>query len=104
MFENLSCDLEIDENIPLVRKSRGYTLKALHYNCGGILQRTKILTVKAVDGDRGRPNRIVYSIKSGSGKFLLDSSTGEVRVAKLIDRDELGKLVFKILNFQNDLY
>uniref|UniRef100_H2YCE5 Cadherin domain-containing protein n=1 Tax=Ciona savignyi TaxID=51511 RepID=H2YCE5_CIOSA len=52
---------------------------------------TRVVTISAVDGDRGRPNDVVYSFVSGNndGKFLLDSS-GDVRVASRIDRDVIG--------------
>jgi len=51
-----------------------------------------VLTVSAVDGDRGQPNPIVYSLRSGNenGKFLLESSTGDIRVAAPVDRDVEG--------------
>uniref|UniRef100_F6Q874 Cadherin domain-containing protein n=1 Tax=Ciona intestinalis TaxID=7719 RepID=F6Q874_CIOIN len=56
-----------------------------------IAKGTSVVTISAIDGDRGQPNDVAYSIVSGNedGKFSLDSS-GDVRVASRIDRDVIG--------------
>ena len=61
-------------------------------NCVAVFQRTVVTTVQAQDGDRGRPNDIVYSLVSGTGRrmFALDSSTGQIRLFGDLDRDQPG--------------
>nr|CAD7442233.1 unnamed protein product [Timema bartmani] len=49
---------------------------------------TSVLQVKAVDGDRGINNRIVYSITQGSqGSFEIDADSGVVFTQQKLDRE-----------------
>ena len=49
---------------------------------------TEVMRVKAIDGDRGINNSIVYSITKGSeGDFEIDSTYGIVYTAKKLDRE-----------------
>nr|CAD7402101.1 unnamed protein product [Timema poppensis] len=49
---------------------------------------TPVLQVKAVDGDRGINNRIVYSITQGSqGSFEIDADSGVVFTQQKLDRE-----------------
>uniref|UniRef100_A0A8D8Q5N3 Cadherin-23 n=1 Tax=Cacopsylla melanoneura TaxID=428564 RepID=A0A8D8Q5N3_9HEMI len=49
---------------------------------------TSVLQVKAVDGDRGINNKIIYSISSGSlGIFDIDPNSGNIFTLKELDRE-----------------
>lgn len=49
---------------------------------------TSVLQVKAVDGDRGINNKILYTISSGSqGIFDIDGNTGNIFTLKELDRE-----------------
>ncbi|XP_049790252.1 putative neural-cadherin 2 [Schistocerca nitens] len=71
-----------------------------------------ILTVRAVDGDVGRPQDIVYSISGpgvapeGSGDddfFRVDPNTGEIFVLKPLDRDPpAGRPLWRFTAFAQD--
>ncbi|XP_066591300.1 cadherin-87A [Prorops nasuta] len=51
---------------------------------------TLVMTVKARDGDRGMPRRIIYELVTNPfDYFLLDGETGELRTAKPLDREAL---------------
>jgi hypothetical protein len=51
---------------------------------------TLVLTIKARDGDRGNPRKIVYDLISNPlDYFLIDSISGELRTAKPLDKEEL---------------
>lgn len=59
------------------------------------------MTVKARDGDRGMPRKIIYELVTNPfDYFLLDSDSGELRTAKPLDREALdnstGILTLKI--------
>lgn len=59
------------------------------------------MTVKARDGDRGMPRKIIYELVTNPfDYFLLDIETGELRTAKPLDREALqnstGVLTLKI--------
>ncbi|XP_059478412.1 cadherin-87A [Neocloeon triangulifer] len=54
---------------------------------------TLVLTVSARDGDRGRPRHVSYELVTNPDDyFLLDSNTGELRIAKPLDREALDNL------------
>nr|OXU29140.1 hypothetical protein TSAR_006401 [Trichomalopsis sarcophagae] len=62
---------------------------------------TLVMTVKARDGDRGMPRKIVYELVTNPfDYFLLDAETGELRTAKPLDREALenstGVLSFRV--------
>ncbi|CAK8672419.1 unnamed protein product [Clavelina lepadiformis] len=69
IFENLPYNRTIDENTDVG---------------------AEVVSIQAVDGDRGIPNDIAYSLIAGDdvGNFLMTSN--RVRVAKNIDRDRAG--------------
>uniref|UniRef100_A0A1B6L3B2 Cadherin domain-containing protein n=1 Tax=Graphocephala atropunctata TaxID=36148 RepID=A0A1B6L3B2_9HEMI len=51
---------------------------------------TLVMTVQARDGDRGQPRKIYYELVTNPlDYFLLDSTTGELRTAKPLDREAL---------------
>jgi hypothetical protein len=51
---------------------------------------TLVLKIEAKDGDRGAPRKIVYDIISNPmDYFLIDSSNGELRTGKPLDKEEL---------------
>lgn len=59
------------------------------------------MTVKARDGDRGMPRKIIYELVTNPfDYFLLDSETGELQTGKPLDREALenstGVLTLKI--------
>ncbi|KAJ8670760.1 hypothetical protein QAD02_002019 [Eretmocerus hayati] len=62
---------------------------------------TLVMTVKARDGDRGMPRKVVYELVTNPfDYFLLDMMTGELRTAKPLDREALdnstGVLSFRV--------
>ncbi|XP_014205128.1 cadherin-87A [Copidosoma floridanum] len=62
---------------------------------------TLVMTVKARDGDRGMPRKIVYELATNPfDYFLLDGTSGELRTAKPLDREALenstGVLTFGV--------
>ncbi|KAK0157779.1 hypothetical protein PV328_011474 [Microctonus aethiopoides] len=62
---------------------------------------TLVMTVKARDGDRGMPRKIIYELVTNPfDYFLLDMDSGELRTAKPLDREALqnstGVLTLKI--------
>ncbi|XP_049940792.1 putative neural-cadherin 2 [Schistocerca serialis cubense] len=70
-----------------------------------------ILTVKAVDGDTGRPQDVVYSISgpgvvvagTDEGFFSVDANTGDVFVHKPLDRDPPdGRPLWRFTAFAQD--
>ncbi|GFO23560.1 cadherin-23, partial [Plakobranchus ocellatus] len=66
-FINLPYSTQIDEDTPLNQP---------------------IQQVIALDGDRGIPNNITYSFKSGDfDNFEIDALTGEITISKSLDRD-----------------
>ncbi|XP_077999586.1 cadherin-23-like [Glandiceps talaboti] len=71
VFRGLPYTTSVDENAPI----------------GQLVQ-----TIEASDQDFGVPNEIQYSIVSGNDRelFSLGSATGEIRVAKQIDREAEG--------------
>lgn len=55
----------------------------------GMPKNTKILTVKAIDGDRGINNKIKYSIiRGGDGLFTIDENTGSIYNTRELDRED----------------
>ncbi|CAL1682791.1 unnamed protein product [Lasius platythorax] len=51
---------------------------------------TLVMTVKARDGDRGMPRKMIYELVTNPfDYFLLDDDTGELRTAKPLDREAL---------------
>ncbi|XP_012135516.1 cadherin 87A isoform X2 [Megachile rotundata] len=51
---------------------------------------TLVMTVKARDGDRGLPRKIIYELVNNPfDYFLLDDETGELRTAKPLNREAL---------------
>lgn len=44
--------------------------------------------MRAVDGDRGINDKIIYSIISGPQLFSIDEETGVISTASLIDRED----------------
>jgi len=67
---------------------------------------TKILKVTAKDGDRDRPENIVYFLEgkgSDMSMFDINRTTGEISVLKSLDRDELnGRLQWKFTVIAQD--
>ncbi|KAM9011729.1 cadherin-related family member 1 isoform 2-T3 [Ara ararauna] len=56
---------------------------------------SEVLTVVALDGDRGKPNSIHYSIVNGSeGSFEIDNTTGAISVIK--SPNQLKKEVYEL--------
>ncbi|XP_038661616.1 cadherin-related family member 2-like isoform X3 [Scyliorhinus canicula] len=53
---------------------------------------TDIITVTAVDGDRGINNPVRYSI-NGSGAFTVDNVTGRISAVSLLDREQMSELI-----------
>ncbi|XP_067884883.1 cadherin-related family member 2-like [Heterodontus francisci] len=53
---------------------------------------TGIITVTAIDGDRGINNPVVYSI-NGTSAFTVDKVTGKITVVSLLDREEMRGLI-----------
>ncbi|XP_015514773.1 cadherin-87A isoform X1 [Neodiprion pinetum] len=52
---------------------------------------TLVMTVKARDGDRGMPRKVIYELVTNPfDYFLLDADTGELRTAKPLDREALA--------------
>ncbi|XP_034936764.1 cadherin-87A [Chelonus insularis] len=51
---------------------------------------TLVMTVKARDGDRGIPRKVIYELVTNPFEyFLLDPKSGELRTAKPLDREAL---------------
>ena len=48
---------------------------------------SSVLQVRAVDGDRGINNNIIYSLSGGQDVFGIDPSTGVVSTRKTLDRE-----------------
>ncbi|XP_076686160.1 cadherin 87A isoform X2 [Andrena cerasifolii] len=62
---------------------------------------TLVMTVKARDGDRGMPRKMIYELVTNPfDYFLLDDETGELRTAKPLNREALkdstGVLTLKV--------
>ncbi|XP_058810290.1 cadherin-87A isoform X2 [Phymastichus coffea] len=62
---------------------------------------TLVMTVKARDGDRGMPRKIIYELVTNPfDYFLLDAESGEIYTAKPLDREALenstGVLTFDL--------
>ncbi|KAM9550864.1 cadherin-related family member 1 isoform 2-T3 [Guaruba guarouba] len=56
---------------------------------------SEVLTVVALDGDRGKPNSVHYSIVNGSeGSFEIDNTTGAISVIK--SPNQLKKEVYEL--------
>ncbi|XP_072113227.1 cadherin-related family member 2-like [Mobula birostris] len=53
---------------------------------------TVIITVTAIDGDRGINNPITYSI-NGTSAFKVDNITGRVTTSSLLDREDMEELI-----------
>ncbi|XP_067838233.1 cadherin-related family member 2-like [Heptranchias perlo] len=53
---------------------------------------TGIITVTAIDGDRGINNPVRYSI-NGTSTFNVDKVTGKITVASLLDREDMRELI-----------
>ncbi|XP_072371962.1 cadherin-related family member 2-like isoform X2 [Scyliorhinus torazame] len=53
---------------------------------------TDIITVTAIDGDRGINNPVRYSI-NGSGAFTVDNVTGRISAVSLMDREQMSELI-----------
>ncbi|KAF2367181.1 Cadherin [Trinorchestia longiramus] len=52
---------------------------------------TLVMSVQATDGDVGQPRRVVYSLlENPHDFFLVDSSSGELRTARPLDREALS--------------
>lgn len=51
-------------------------------------QGSEVLTVVAMDGDRGKPNHILYRLMNGESALALDSQTLLVTTAKFPDLSE----------------
>lgn len=55
----------------------------------GVPKGTKILSVKAIDGDRGINNKIKYAIiRGGDGLFTIDENTGAIYNTRELDRED----------------
>ncbi|XP_051876091.1 cadherin-related family member 2-like isoform X5 [Pristis pectinata] len=69
---------------------------------------TVIITVTAIDGDRGINNPITYSI-NGTSTFKVDNVTGKVTTASMLDRENMEELItiditaFELVNGIKDL-
>lgn len=46
-----------------------------------------VLQVRAVDGDRGINNKIIYSMSGGQDIFGIDSNSGVISTRKTLDRE-----------------
>ncbi|XP_076290426.1 cadherin 87A isoform X1 [Lasioglossum baleicum] len=62
---------------------------------------TLVMTIKARDGDRGMPRKMIYELVTNPfDYFLLDDETGELRTAKPLNREALkdstGVLTLKV--------
>ncbi|KAI8521628.1 hypothetical protein Bbelb_013820 [Branchiostoma belcheri] len=66
---------------------------------------TSIITINARDGDYGINNPIVYSTEGDDGTFSIDSTTGVISLAKMLDReskrDEGGVYSFDVQAREN---
>ena len=52
---------------------------------------SKILTIKARDGDTGQARRIIYTLEENPNNyFAIDSTKGDITIDKPIDRETLG--------------
>ena len=52
---------------------------------------TVIMTIRAKDGDTGNPRRIIYELTENPlNYFDIDTNSGEIRIAKQLDRESLG--------------
>ena len=52
---------------------------------------TVIMTIRAKDGDTGNPRRIIYElVENPLNYFDIDTTSGEIRIAKALDRESLG--------------
>ena len=52
---------------------------------------TVIMKIRAKDGDTGNPRRIIYElIENPFNYFDIDTNSGELRIAKQLDRESLG--------------
>ena len=52
---------------------------------------TVIMNIKAKDGDTGNPRRIIYELMENPlNYFDIDTNTGDLRIAKQLDRESLG--------------
>lgn len=52
---------------------------------------TRVLTVKARDGDTGQARRIIYSLEENpQNYFAIDATKGDITIDKPIDRESLG--------------
>lgn len=55
---------------------------------------SKVLEVRAIDGDRGINNKIKYSILTGGNNmFKIDEDTGIISTLKLLDREDSRNLI-----------
>ncbi|XP_078578476.1 cadherin-related family member 1-like isoform X1 [Branchiostoma floridae x Branchiostoma japonicum] len=68
---------------------------------------TSIITINARDGDYGIDNPIVYSTEGDDGTFSIDSTTGVISLAKMLDResktDEGGVYSFDVQARENSI-
>ena len=52
---------------------------------------SKVLTIKARDGDTGQARRIIYTLEENPNNyFAIDSTKGDITIDKPIDRETLG--------------
>ena len=52
---------------------------------------TRVLTVKARDGDIGQARRIIYTLEENpKNYFAIDTTKGDITIDKPIDRESLG--------------
>lgn len=68
--------ININDAVPVFNRS--------HYEAKieeNIQWNTLILQVKATDEDAGKFGKITYSLLNGEGNFVIDSMTGEIRIA-----------------------
>ncbi|KAI8519523.1 hypothetical protein Bbelb_027800 [Branchiostoma belcheri] len=66
---------------------------------------TSLITINARDGDYGINNPIIYSTEGDDGTFSIDSTTGVISLAKMLDResktDEGGVYRFEVQTTDN---
>lgn len=73
--------------------------------CINIHERCLIIIVKAIDGDRGIDNRIVYSItRGGNGMLQVEPNSGIVFTTGVLDREDpniikTGAIIIEIMVF-----
>ncbi|XP_065775987.1 cadherin-related family member 1 isoform X2 [Muntiacus reevesi] len=81
-----STKFSVDRHSGVLRLQAGATLdyeKARAHFVTVVAKGSEVLTVVAMDGDRGKPNRVLYSLVNGSdGAFEINETSGAISVTQ----------------------